>query len=125
MSLEFRIALFLGAVLMLAYFLFQIHKSRMQIDYAIFWGILGVGLVVLSIWPELIIYPASILGIQSPANLLYLVLMCILLFKEFTSTIKLSRMDRQITELTQYIALHPTQISNFDKKLSDKKPIKY
>lgn len=105
MSLEFRIALFVGAVLMLAYFLFQIHKSRMQIDYAIFWGILGVFFVFLSVFPNVIIYIASLLGIQSPANLLYLLLLCILIFKQFTITIKLSKMDRQISDLTQSIAL--------------------
>ena len=40
-----------------------------------------------------------------PQTLLYLVIIFILILKQFGATIKLSRMDRQITELTQTLAL--------------------
>ena len=40
-----------------------------------------------------------------PQTLLYLVIIFILILKQFGATIKLSRMDRQITEPTQTLAL--------------------
>lgn len=50
-----------------------------------------------------------LIGIQSPANLLYLGIIFILILKQFTTTIKLSKMNRQITELAQHMALNEAE----------------
>ncbi|MBC5581425.1 DUF2304 domain-containing protein [Anaerofilum sp. BX8] len=63
-------------------------------------------------FPGLVSWAADLIGVQSPANLLYLGVIFILILKQFTTTIKLSKMDRQITELTQYIALHEAPAKN-------------
>lgn len=104
--------LFTGAVLTMLYFLYKIRKNRLQIEYAISWSLFSVLLVVLGAFPGLVSWAADLIGVQSPANLLYLGVIFILILKQFTTTIKLSKMDRQITELTQYIALHEAPAKN-------------
>lgn len=105
MSAEVRIALFIGATLTLLYFVHNIRKNRMQIDYAIFWSLFSGGLVVLSIFPQIAMAASDLLRVQSPANLVYLVIFFALIVKLFTTTIKISKLNEQVTELTQYIAL--------------------
>lgn len=105
MAIELRLALFLGALLAMVYFLYQIRKSRLQIAYTISWTILSGMLLLLSIFPGIATWASARLGVESPANLVYLVVIAILLLKLFTTTLKLSNMDRQITDLTQYIAI--------------------
>lgn len=100
------ILLFSGAVITMLYFVHKIRKNRLQIEYAISWSLFSALLVFLGAFPEIVVWAADLIGVKSPANLLYLGIIFILILKQFTTTIKLSKMDRQITELTQYIALH-------------------
>lgn len=105
MGWEFRALLLVGAVLSLIYFFYQIRKNRMQIDYAIFWSLLSVGLLILGIFPNIVIWAAAVLEVESPANLLFAGIIFVLIFKLFTTTVKLSRMNRQITEMAQKMAV--------------------
>ena len=100
-----RVLLFSGAVMTLIYFVCKIRKNRLQIDYTIFWSLFSFLLVVLGAFPEIVGWAARLLGVKSPANLLYLGIIFVLIIKLFTTTIKLSKMNRQITELAQHIAL--------------------
>jgi len=106
MTTMLRTLLLCGAILTLIYFFHQIRKNRMQIDYAISWSLFSAGLVLLAVFPGIVTWMAGLIGIQSPANLLYLVIIFSLILKQFSTTVKLSRLNHQITELTQYIALH-------------------
>ncbi len=105
MSIELRIILLVGAVLTMIYFLHQIRKNRMQIEYAISWSLFSAGLLVLGIFPEIVIWASKLVGVESPANMLYLCIIFVLILKQFSTTVKLSKMNRQITLLTQSIAL--------------------
>lgn len=105
MTVETRLMLLVGAVFTLFYFVHHIRKNRMQIDYAIYWALFSGALVVLSIFPQIANVFSKLLGVQSPANLVYLVIIFLLIIKLFTSTMKISRLNQQLTELVQHIAL--------------------
>lgn len=105
MPLELRLTLFFGAAGTLIYFLKQIKKARLQIDYTISWSLLCGTLVLLSLFPSIVISLCGIFKISSPANLVYLLIIFVLLLKQFTLTIKVSKMNHQILELAQHIAL--------------------
>jgi hypothetical protein len=105
MSVSLRVLLILGALLTLAFFLAQIRRKRLQIDYAIYWILISILLLVASIIPGPIITLAHSLGFESPSNFVFLVVIFLLLLKLFSMTLKLSRANQQITDLTQRLAL--------------------
>lgn len=105
MIFSYRIFLFIGAACTLIYFLRQISRRHLNIESAVFWSIFSGVFVVLSIFPQIMIRGAQLLGIESPANLLFLIVLCLLIFYQFFATVKLSKLEQQITALTQYIAL--------------------
>lgn len=105
MSIELRIILLVGAILTMIYFLHQIRKNRMQIEYAISWSLFSAGLLILGIFPGIVIWASRIVGVESPANMLYLCIIFLLILKQFSTTVKLSKMNQQITVLTQSMAL--------------------
>ncbi len=109
MTLLLRAALFGGALLTLVYFLRQIQKSRLQIDYAIFWSLFAGFLVLLGIFPEAIFWVSRLFGFESPSNMVFLIIIFVLTIKLFTNTLKLSKMSRQITEMAQHLALIEAQ----------------
>ncbi|WP_192986717.1 DUF2304 domain-containing protein [Carnobacterium mobile] len=108
MTIGLRIILLLGATFTTYYFAKQVNKGRVEIQYSLFWILLSIFFVIIGIFPVIIIFLANLIGIQSPANLLFLIIIFILLLKEFNSTIKLSKLEEKLTSLIQKIAIDET-----------------
>ena len=105
MSWILRVLLFLGSLFMACFVLKRIRKSRMLVENAIFWIFLALVLVILSIFPNIAIYTAEVLGVQSPANLVFLVVLCLLIFKLFALVSKVEKIQKQVIQLTQQYAI--------------------
>ncbi len=105
MSIELRLVLLVCSVFTLLFFLAQIRKSRMQIPYAISWALFSLLLLLMGVFPDAVSWVSRKLGFQSPSNLVFVVIIFILIIKLFTTTVKLSAMNRQIADLAQSIAL--------------------
>lgn len=111
-SLILRIALFVGPILTLLYFMWQIKKNQMQIDYAVSWCLFCFVIIFFGAFPDLTNWISQKLGFMSPINMVYLLIIFILLLKQFTMSIKLSKMNSQITALTQAMALKENEKEN-------------
>ena len=105
MSIELRMMLFAGAIVTMLYFFWQIRKNRLQIGYAVSWSVFSIVLVLLAIFPGMVSWAAKLVGVVSPPNLLYLIVLFVVIVKLFSVTIKLSKLNSQIAELTQQLAL--------------------
>ena len=105
MSLALRALLLGGAVWMAVYILRKIRKAQMQIDDALFWILTAFLFVLLGIFPGLAVGAAQLLGIQSPANLVFLVAIFLLLFKTFALTRKISVLEYKLKYFAQTYAI--------------------
>lgn len=105
MSSILRIVLILVSIVFTMYLLGKIRKSKLMIEYAIFWIIFAIMLVILAIFPELVYWATGTLRVMSPANLIFLFMIFILLMKVFLMTIELSQLENKVNELIQKIAL--------------------
>ena len=106
MAIQFRLLLIAGSFFTFLFFLNNIKKSRLKISHSIFWIVFGLVLLALALVPEGIIQVSKLLGIQSPANLVYVVIIFMMIIKMFTNTLKMSKMSEQITALTQELAIY-------------------
>ena len=82
MSWSMRILLLLGSVMTAVYVLRKVRKSKMRTEASVFWLLFSVVLVLLGLFPEIAIGVSEWVGIQSPANLVYLVVIFLLIIKE-------------------------------------------
>lgn len=105
MPVVLRIVLIVSSILMLIYMLKKVKKSKVQIEHTIFWIIFGVFLILISLIPQIVCLFAHLLGIQSPANLVLVFIIFILLIKQFLMTIEMSQLEIKIRELVEEIAL--------------------
>jgi len=88
------------------FFVFKkIRSANMQIESAVFWVLFMIGLVTISFFPGIVIYMSKIIGVESPANFVFLSIMFLLLLKVFSLSIQISKMQYQIHQLGQIIAL--------------------
>ena len=102
------LAVSLGA---LVFVLVKIRKSQVQIDNAVFWILFMLVLVAVSVFPNIIIYLSSWIGIESPANFVFLCIIFLLLIKVFLLSLHASKQQYQIQKLTQMVV-----INEFHKK---------
>ena len=70
-SLVFRIALIVCSILTTVFMIKKIRNSKLQIEHAIFWLMFAFLLIVISLFPQLTIWGAKLLGIYSFGNSLY------------------------------------------------------
>lgn len=105
MSIYLRIILVVISMLSMFNILKRVRKSKLQIEYSIFWIVFSILLILVAIFPQPMFTLAQILGIQSPANMVFLFVIFILLIKLFNMTIEVSQLQYKQQELVQKIAL--------------------
>ena len=105
MSLEFRILLIAASVVMILAVVLRIRKSKFQIKDGIFWFLLSTLFLIMSIFPQLVERLSGLLGIESPANLVFLGIIAILLIKNFLHSVKISQLESNLMKLTQRVVV--------------------
>ena len=86
----------------------------MKLEDAIFWIIFAVFLAILGIFPELTYWATGKIGLMSPANLIFLVVIFLLIEKVFTLSMVVSQLEDKVTTLSAELALR-THASGTDK----------
>ena len=72
---------------------------------AIFWVIFAGILCILGLFPQVTYWMTDLIGIMSPANLIFLIVIFLLMEKVFTLSIIVSQLEEKITVLSAEIAL--------------------
>lgn len=112
MTLAFRVLLIVGAVLMFAVMMRKIRKSEVNISDSLFWFFFGASLVILAIFPEIAFFFSGLLGVESPANLLFLYVVAVLVVRGFISTAEISTLRSKLIALAQEEALEDVNEPN-------------
>ena len=83
----------------------KIRQSELEIEYSLFWIAFSLLLIFMSIFPYTVYWLTDIIGLQSPINLVYLGIIFILLIKNFSTTLQISKIENRLKTLVQEIAL--------------------
>ena len=105
MSIYLRICLVVISMLSMLNIMKRVRRYKLQIEYSIFWIVFSVLLIIIAIFPKIMFWMSELLGIQSPANMVFLLVIFILIIKTFNLTLEISRLQYKMQELVQKIAL--------------------
>ena len=105
MSVGLRIFLLAAALLAGAVVLTRIRKAKMQIEDSVFWVLSALLFILLAAFPPLLYRLTDFFGVQSPANLLFLLVIAILFMKVFSLSLKVSLLEEKLSSLAQSEAL--------------------
>ena len=111
MTLTLRARLIIVSVLATTGVIGRIRKAKMQIEDAVFWVLFSFLLILLAVVPRVLYFFTELLGMQSPANLLFLVIIGLLLMKVFSMSIKMSLLEEKLKTLAQNEALEKLERS--------------
>lgn len=105
MGLILRIILIIASLITTLYILRRIRHAKLQIEYAIFWLLFAGMLLIISIFPNLMIMLTRAVGMQSPINCVFLLVIFTLMIKLFMQTIEHSQLEDKLKQLTQRLAI--------------------
>lgn len=120
MSLTLRVLLTMAALLTIAWILRKIRKLKIKMDDAIFWVFFAGVMFIIGLFPQTIYWLANLVGILSPANLVFLIMFILLFEKVFTLSAQISQLEEKITILSAELALRSHDSVMKSKEKEDK-----
>lgn len=111
-----RILLIIG---MICYFILIVHylkKRMLDLKYTLVWIVLGLFLLLMAIFPDILIFIRRISGIESNMNALYIMLIAFLMLISMTLTAIVSRTSLKIRSMVQEIAMLEKRIRDLENK---------
>lgn len=101
-----RICLILGAFVTAGYVLRRVRQARVQIEDTIYWLALSAVLLLVALFPGIAYWVSDLLGFVSPINCVYLIIIFLLLARQFMLSIRVSQLDSRLRVLTERVALN-------------------
>ena len=93
-----------------------IRKNRVSLKYALLWLFSGVILLLLAIYPRLLDRLARLIGVYSPVNALFAILLCCGMMLMISFSVIVSGNKKAIVRLTQEISLLEERIRELEKR---------
>ena len=105
--MNIRIQIIIAIFLIIALFIIvnMIRRKSLELRYALAWLIVGMGVLILDIFPGLIEWISKKMGIFTPVNMLFFLGFCFSLGIIFVLTIAVSRMSLRIKRISTRISI--------------------
>lgn len=102
-----RVQIVVGLIIvfLLAVIVNMVRKNKIDLRYALGWIILGVIVLVLDIFPDILAVISKLLGITVPSNMIFLVGFLLSFIMIYLLTVSVSKLSGNVKRLTQEMAL--------------------
>ena len=105
MTTQLRVILIILILITIIGFIGQIKKKNLELRYTLSWLSLLFVLLLVAIFPGILQWFTSIFGIELPINMIFFLGFIFTLLIVYRLTAAVSKMSREITNLTQKLAL--------------------
>ena len=113
-------ALLIG-ILFLVMMIELIRKNRVSLKYALLWLFSGAVMLLLAVFPKLLDKLSRLIGVYSPVNALFAILLCCGLVLMISFSVIMSGNKKAIVRLTQEISLMENRIRELEGKQAEEK----
>lgn len=121
MPVTLRVVLLLASVATVTWILYKIRRLKVKMEDTIFWIFFAGVLFILGLSPEIAYKLAGLVGIVTPANFVFFLMIIILFEKVFTLSVIVSQLEEKITILSSEIALRSHEKEEMIKKSLEEK----
>ncbi len=122
MSVNLRVMLLVGAIITAIWIMRKIRNNRVQQEDALFWICFAILLALLGVFPKIAYYFADLLGVISPANLVFLFVIAALIEKILSLSIEVSQLKGKIEMMSAEVAIRSKNLEDnkIDKAVDEK-----
>ena len=106
MTSKLQITLIIITILFFVILLRIIRKSKLSTDLATVWVLFALGLIIISVFPQVIYKLSSFVGVISYMNGLFLFMLFILFCLVFYLFLKVSNLEEKNKRLVQQISIN-------------------
>lgn len=122
MSISLRIMLIAASAMTFIFVIRKIRKSKMQVFDSIIWILFSVMLVIIGVFPDIIVYVKSLIGIESSVNCVFLFVSFFLIIELFALSVKISNMEFKMKNAVEYFSvLDNIRNGDFEKEEMSRK----
>ena len=106
MSLRIKCVIIAVLILGLLKILGLIKKNKLELKYALSWLFLELGILIITLIPNLLNVISKVLGIYNEINMLFFLGFVFIILVIFSLTMSLSRNSERVRKMAQEIALN-------------------
>lgn len=110
-----------AALLTLGVVIEMMRRKRMRERHAIWWLLAGVLALVIGIFPGILDWAASLLGVGAPVNLVFFVSIAVLFLVCIQHSSELTTLEDKTRTLAEEVVLLRLRINELDAKLAEVK----
>ena len=118
LTLKLQIIVAITIISALCIIINMIRRKSLELRYALSWLTAGIGILILDLFPDLIKTIADIMGIDTPANMLFFLGFCFSLGLTFVLTI--ARMSVRMKKIAQELALYQKELETLKSENAQK-----
>lgn len=119
MNIKLQIFIILVCILFFFYVANLLRKKKIDFRYALGWIALGLIILGLTLFPNVLAWLSGQIGIVSPVNMLFFFGMCLALCMIFSLSISLSHANDRVKKLAQELAILKKTV--YDDEMINKK----
>lgn len=109
MDIKTRIFLIVGSIVFFVFLISIFKKSKISIDMATLWIVLAMVMIIIAMFPEVVYFFANLIGIESPTNALFLVIIFVLLVLVFYLFMKTSILENKLNKMIENFAIEKSK----------------
>ena len=115
MSVTLRVILIISSFIAVYLSIAKIKKSQLKIENSVTWMLGCIILILMSIFPNVVVWISEKLGFVAPVNFIFLVMIAFLLMQIFIDNIHITSLNEKIKDLDHYIALKEKEEKDSNK----------
>ena len=119
MSLFTQIFVTLIILIFLCYVISKLRKEQIEFKYALVWLVCGVIILIMAIFPGILSWLASAMGIGLPLNLVFFLGITVNLIISFALTVTYSKLKNMIYKVTQMNAILDNELEKTKRELEE------
>jgi len=105
MTLHQKIFALVLGIGILAVILEMVRRRRLGEEYSFLWLLIGAGIVMLVLWQGLLEWITRLIGAVVPTTTIFIFGIVILVLINLHFSVKITKLSRQVKDLTQQIAI--------------------
>jgi hypothetical protein len=113
----------IGSILILLGIMELLRRRQLSEKYAVLWLVVGVLLLILTIFPGMLGTVSGLVGVEVPSNLLFFTAIVFLIGVALHLSWELSRLEDETRKLAEDLAILRLEVEQQGKRLGDEKNV--
>lgn len=119
MSPVFQSLLFVGDLIFLFLIFVLVKNGKLSVRFSLPWLGLGVGMLVLAVWPEVAKILRSLVQVEVVSNMVFIMLFCFVLLVLLILCAVVSEYNERLKRLTQTNAILEHRVRQLEEQLHE------